>query len=147
VLLPGLFNKSPHTLHRPASCFAYVRRQSLSKRLADDVRCANAHSGVSERTLNGQVTKQQISSLDRTPATESKCWALDSAMVEDRIEGFAWHGVKHSYHARPCIQRGTPTVCTLIWVRLSGSLKTNPIRRQTSKCAAMVYMASSPRLR
>jgi hypothetical protein len=30
---------------RPASSNAYVRRQSSSKRLADDVRCANAHTG------------------------------------------------------------------------------------------------------
>jgi len=61
--VPGSFNKSSLTLLRPASYYAYVRRQSLSKRLADDVRCANAHAGVSERTLDGLTGREAANKL------------------------------------------------------------------------------------
>ena len=98
-----------HVLHslRLASSNAYVRRQSPSKRLADDVRCAM-------RILSFRTHTKR---LDRSRGGSYAHWTKrllpkgkDGCVLRRQIEGMASHGVKHFFSIEPCVQTGTPTV-------------------------------------
>jgi hypothetical protein len=116
VLVPflGPFNRLYFASLRPASCYAYVRCQSSSERLADDLRCAmrmlgfSTHTRWLDRLRSGKYADWTKRSLPKA------CTGLRAVRKwEDRIEGLALHRVKHSTHVKPCVQPGTPTVRAL----------------------------------
>ena len=81
-----------------------VRRQSLSKRPADDVRCVRGYAGVSGSTLHGLTGCEAAGPLIGPNDCHRKQVLGHEQCDSGRwIEGIALYGVKHSSRAQPCI--------------------------------------------